>query len=205
MRSLVCKVIEISRRLYLRELRTGDALALPFPDGQFDRAFCVDTLEWVKDPLKGLEEIHRVLKPFGSAVVVHSDFDTQVFRCNDKGLCRTIVHAFSDSGPHGQLGRDLYHLCKRAKFQTIRPLAYTLINTEWLPSLYGYKVAHMMVDWLTKTRRVTEGELVRWLARRQDLQPIIESRGLDLLPTDEDRKIVQRATRLDSFLTQPFH
>jgi F-type H+-transporting ATPase subunit beta len=43
------------------------------------------------------------------------------------------------------------------------------------------------------------------LRRYQDLQPIIESRGLDLLPAEEDRKSVERAGRLDRFLTQPFH
>jgi F-type H+/Na+-transporting ATPase subunit beta len=45
----------------------------------------------------------------------------------------------------------------------------------------------------------------RLLRRHQDLQPIIETRGLDLLPKDKDRKIVERASRLDRFLTQPFH
>jgi len=45
----------------------------------------------------------------------------------------------------------------------------------------------------------------RLLRCHQDLQPIIETRGLDLLPKDEDRKIVERASRLDRFLTQPFH
>lgn len=74
-----------------------------------------------------------------------------------------IVHAFTDSGPNGQLGRDLYHLCKRAEFQIIRPLVYTLINTQWAPNLYGYKSAHMMIDWLTKTKRVTESNLAKWL------------------------------------------
>jgi arsenite methyltransferase len=146
------------------ELRLADALNLPFPDGHFDRAFCVDTLEWVKDPLKALQEIHRVVKSGSPAVIVHSDFDTQVFHCEDNELCRRIVHAFSDSGPNGQLGRKLYHFCKTAAFQTIRPLVYTLINTEWLPSLYSYKVARMMADWLTKTKRVTGDELARWLA-----------------------------------------
>jgi ubiquinone/menaquinone biosynthesis C-methylase UbiE len=146
------------------ELRTGDALALPFPDAHFDRAFCVGTLEWVKEPPKALQEIHRVLKPSGSAVIVHSDFDTQVFQCEDKELCRRIVHAYTDSGPNGQLGRDLYRFCKTVEFQIIRPLVYTLINTEWLPNLYGYKSAHMMVDWLRKSKRVAESELARWLA-----------------------------------------
>jgi F-type H+-transporting ATPase subunit beta len=48
-------------------------------------------------------------------------------------------------------------------------------------------------------------EARRLLRRQQDLQPIIESRGLDLLPTDKDRRIVERANRLQRFLTQPFH
>lgn len=45
------------------ELKRGDALELPFPDSHFDRAFCVDVLEWVDEPVKALQEIHRVLKP----------------------------------------------------------------------------------------------------------------------------------------------
>jgi ubiquinone/menaquinone biosynthesis C-methylase UbiE len=141
-------------------LELGDALELSFPDNHF----CVDTLEWVKDSLKALQEIHRVLKPSGLAVIVHSDFDTQVFNCADKDLCRGIVHAFTDSGPNGQLGRELYLFCRGAAFRTLRPLVYTLVNTEWLPNLYGYKAAHMMVEWLRNKKRVGEAELTRWLS-----------------------------------------
>jgi F-type H+-transporting ATPase subunit beta len=49
----------------------------------------------------------------------------------------------------------------------------------------------------TRVRRV--------LTRYQDLRPMIEARGIDLLPTLEDRIIVERARRLDRFMTQPFH
>ena len=58
---------------------------------------------------------------------------------------------------------------------------------------------------VSKTHREIAAEVRQLLRRQQDLQPIIESRGLDLLPKDEDRKIVERAKRLDRFLTQPFH
>jgi ubiquinone/menaquinone biosynthesis C-methylase UbiE len=50
------------------ELKLGDSLALPFSDDHFDRAFCVDVLEWAKEPLKALNEIRRVLKSSGTAV-----------------------------------------------------------------------------------------------------------------------------------------
>jgi len=58
---------------------------------------------------------------------------------------------------------------------------------------------------VSKAHQELAAEARRLLRRHQDLQPIVESRGLDLLPKDEDRKIVERAKRLDRFLTQPFH
>jgi F-type H+/Na+-transporting ATPase subunit beta len=58
---------------------------------------------------------------------------------------------------------------------------------------------------VSKAGQKLAAEARRLLRRHQDLQPIIESRGLDLLPKDEDRKIVECAGRLDRFLTQPFH
>src|SRR4030095_482231 len=58
---------------------------------------------------------------------------------------------------------------------------------------------------VSKAHRELVAEARRFLRRHQDLQPIIESRGLDLLPKNEDRKTVERAGRLDRFLTQPFH
>jgi F-type H+-transporting ATPase subunit beta len=58
---------------------------------------------------------------------------------------------------------------------------------------------------VSKAQRETAAEARRLLRRYQDVQPIIESRGIDLLPKYEDRKIVERANRLQRFLTQPFH
>jgi hypothetical protein len=72
------------------------------------------------------------------------------------------VHAFTDSGPNGPLGRELYRLRSLTGFHSVRSMAY--INTEWLPNLYGYKAAQSMIDWFAKTRRVAESDLSRWLA-----------------------------------------
>jgi arsenite methyltransferase len=142
----------------------ADAQTLPFPDGHFDRALCVETLEWVKQPLEALQEIRRVLRFGGSAVVIHSDFDTQVFNSTHRNLCRKIVNAFTDSGPNGQMGRELYGLCQKAGFQRVEPTVYTLVNTEWSPNLYANRVAHMMIDWLTRESLVPREELERWKA-----------------------------------------
>ncbi len=43
----------------------GDAMQLPMEDGSFDAAFLAAVLGELPDPERGLEEIHRVLKPSG--------------------------------------------------------------------------------------------------------------------------------------------
>jgi ubiquinone/menaquinone biosynthesis C-methylase UbiE len=145
------------------EFKLADAQDLPFPDDYFDRGYCVDTLEWIKDPLRGLQEMRRVTKPGGSFILIHSDFDTQVFNSGDRQICRKIVHGFSDAGPNGQMGRELFGLCQTVGFRSVRPIVYTLVNTEWRPNLYGYKAAHTMVDWLVEKTEIPKGDLDRWM------------------------------------------
>jgi ubiquinone/menaquinone biosynthesis C-methylase UbiE len=145
------------------EFKLADAHQLPFPDDQFDRVLCVEMLEWADKPTQVVAEIRRVLKPEGRALLVHTDFDTQVFNTAGKSRCRKIVHSFSDSGPNGQMGRVLYGLCHQAQFQTVEPLIYALVNQNWSPDLYSYKVAHMMIEWLTQQSLVSPEELKEWL------------------------------------------
>lgn len=47
------------------DLHVGDAYALDFPSDRFDACLCHSTLETLGDPLAGLVEIKRTLKPAG--------------------------------------------------------------------------------------------------------------------------------------------
>lgn len=51
-------------------LQVGPAEALPFPDESFDAATVAFGLRNVPDRLRGLREMHRVLRPAGRAVVL---------------------------------------------------------------------------------------------------------------------------------------
>ena len=52
-------------------MQRGSLLALPFADGRFDRALCLDVLEHLayEDQPKALAELHRVLGPGGELLV----------------------------------------------------------------------------------------------------------------------------------------
>jgi demethylmenaquinone methyltransferase / 2-methoxy-6-polyprenyl-1,4-benzoquinol methylase len=48
----------------------GDALALPFPDGLFDICLCAFGVRNFSDPLKGMKEVHRILRAGGELAVL---------------------------------------------------------------------------------------------------------------------------------------
>jgi hypothetical protein len=106
--------------------------------------------------------MRRVLKPGGIALIIHSDFDTQVFNASDIALNRQIVHAFNDAGPRGQIGRELTGLCRQAGF-SVETTVYPLVNTVWQADLYGHRVAHMIVQWLREKALVDPTKLQSWL------------------------------------------
>jgi SAM-dependent methyltransferase len=57
------------RQRGLENVRHGEAEKLPFTDGSFDLVTALDVVEHLDDDLAGLKEMHRVLRPGGSALL----------------------------------------------------------------------------------------------------------------------------------------
>ncbi len=53
-----------------KELREGNVEALPFPDNAFDLVVCIGVVHHTPDSQKAVDEIFRVLKPDGTALVL---------------------------------------------------------------------------------------------------------------------------------------
>ena len=65
------QMLEVARRDHPGlEFREGDALNLPFEDATFDAATIAFGLRNLADPVRGLREMLRVVKPSGRAVVL---------------------------------------------------------------------------------------------------------------------------------------
>lgn len=52
------------------EIVLGDAVALPWDDGRFSVVCSLNCLKFVEDPLRALQEMRRVLRPAGRAVLM---------------------------------------------------------------------------------------------------------------------------------------
>ncbi len=67
-------MVEISRETAARagvevDVRHGDASRLPFPDASFDLVICQAAFKNFTEPIRALDEMHRVLRPSRSAVI----------------------------------------------------------------------------------------------------------------------------------------
>lgn len=109
---------------------------LPVADDSVTHVVCHDVLECLADPGDLLTEANRILRPGGTAVWSHVDYESIVVGGADRGLTRRVVHAYADapaldrprSDP--QMGRRLAALVARSPLQQTAVDAYVLVATD---------------------------------------------------------------------------
>ncbi|WP_432493075.1 methyltransferase domain-containing protein [Kineococcus auxinigenes] len=103
----------------------ADLSALPLDDASTDVAVSLNAVEHLHDVDAHLAEVHRVLRPGGTAVLAHSDWDTALFTSDDDALTRTLLDRFVAHAPAGGsptdgfAGRKLLRHAARSSF-TVR-------------------------------------------------------------------------------------
>jgi len=65
------------------DFRQGDAAEMPFPDGTFDFAICTSAFKNFPDPIKVLDEIFRILKASGKALIIDMNKDVPKDKLNE--------------------------------------------------------------------------------------------------------------------------
>ena len=102
-----------------------DMQALPYKDGTFDLVIHSDTLEHIEDPVKGLTECRRVLKPGGALCFTVLVVAGRLSR-NRRGMPASYHGAAStgaeDYVVHTEFGADIWEFAARAGFSRIAVL-----------------------------------------------------------------------------------
>ncbi|MBW3570754.1 MAG: methyltransferase domain-containing protein [Gemmatimonadetes bacterium] len=117
---------------------------VPLASGSVDAVFSHNLLECVADPDAFAREVGRVLRPGGTAVVAHWDFDSQVFDGSDRAAVRAMVHAFAEwrqpwmEHADGWMGRRLHGVFARTGLFEGTVHARVLINTTYAKGCYGH-------------------------------------------------------------------
>jgi ubiquinone/menaquinone biosynthesis C-methylase UbiE len=168
---LTPRSIEIARRRFEvygfpGEFAIGDCESLSFPDSSFDVAYSFGVLHHTPDTQLAVSEIHRVLKPGGTAIVMLYNR-------------RSLYYWGSLLLKHGLLGRELFH-GSIAEIMS-RHVEYSETNDRPLVKVYSRAQASLLFrafsDCKIETNQLTRHDLrplgrfipdamLRWLAGR---------------------------------------
>jgi SAM-dependent methyltransferase len=138
----------------------GDAHSLPFRDGAFNRILCMEVLEHLESPSKGVMEMRRVLKEDGMLVVSVPNI-TEWRRILSINRHPTSIHCVKTTHRQAWDAIAFHHLADLSGLEVVRvdwfdhyprKGRYTFLNPIFrrlLPSSFYY--THMRVS-CTKTR-----------------------------------------------------
>ncbi len=118
-------------------VRCGTVLDLPLEDGSVDCVLFLEVIEHLKEPERGLAEIHRVLKPGGRLILVFpNDRNFMLARL----LTGMLKEAFYDAGHTRQwTPQDIRRVLRKMRFSPLeqRSLPFSL----WCISLHHLVMA----------------------------------------------------------------
>lgn len=130
------------RRISLIQTRLDGRI--PIGDSSLDVVYSKDLVECLPDRTGFAQEVARVLRPGGLAVIAHWDWDSQHFDGQDKALVRRIVHAFADwqqdwmECSDGWMGRRLWGTFNATGLFEGSAYAHVLTNTTYESPFFGY-------------------------------------------------------------------
>ena len=132
----------------------GDASALEFPDSYFDVITCISVIEWLDKDTETIQEIRRVLKPNGIAIVSVPN-QTSWIRKTEKGLYTLqkmvpdffgLKKSYLGFQKHQYRPKKFDELCKANNLHKIDSLFYVVPLSRFsiLKKLSKFRVFGMM-------------------------------------------------------------
>jgi SAM-dependent methyltransferase len=151
------------------DLREADATSLPVDDGSFDRAICVQVLEYVRDVPAALAELHRALRPGGRVVVWDIDWATVSWHSADAARMQRVLHAWDEHLAHPSLPRTLAPALRSAGFEDVEMTAHSFATADLHPDAYGAAAVPLIASFVPGRNGIDDAEVKAWAAEQRAL------------------------------------
>ncbi|MBB5934312.1 methyltransferase domain-containing protein [Streptomyces zagrosensis] len=137
------------------EWQQADLFDLPFPDASFDHLFVCFVLEHLREPLRAITGLRRVLRPGGSVTVIEGDHGSAFFHPDSTYAQAVIGHQVrlqAAGGGNALMGRELQPLLSAAG------LANVVVRPR---TVYADATRPGMVDGFTRNTFIAMVDSVR--------------------------------------------
>jgi len=165
----------------------GDAHALPFPDGSFDAVVCHYLLLWLANPVQGVREMVRVVRPGGCVLAcAEPDYGGRVDHPPELvPLGRLQAESLRRQGAEPEMGRRLGEIFAAAGLRTT---VGTMAGYWNLPSPLSIKRG-------SEAAASDAGFEAEWAMRERDLAGLVSPEELRRLRS-VDRRALEEGRRI---------
>ena len=146
------------------EFKSGQATELPFPDAVFDAAVSTQVYEFVRDISAALQELQRVLRPGGRALIVDTDYGSLAIHTEDESRMARVLAAWDEHFVHPHLPRSLTRQLREAGFAVEHRASIPMFNAEFDDNTYAKGMLETMASFAPGRRGVSESEAEAWFA-----------------------------------------
>jgi arsenite methyltransferase len=147
----------------------ADVQSLPVEDATFDRALCVQVLEYVPDVESALTEMHRALRPGGRLVVWDVDWATVSWHSSYPDRMARVLQAWDAHLAHPSLPRTLTAQLRAVGFEDIRMEGHTFAANEFSPDAYSGALVPVIDRYVAGGDVIGEEEMNAWVAEQREL------------------------------------
>jgi arsenite methyltransferase len=159
------------RRCPGAEIKMADATKLPEPDGSFDSALAVQVYEYLPDVAAALEDLHRVLRPSGRAVIVDTDWSSVSWHSSNPGRMQRVLAVWAGHLADPVVPRTLGSKSHAAGFEVAEPDVIHITDFTYDTDSYSGFVGTLIRDYVADRGGVTAQEAEEW---EQDLRALSE-------------------------------
>jgi SAM-dependent methyltransferase len=154
------EAIEFCRSRGIKELQIGSAENTGCENDSFDVVVCLDVLEHLKDDSRGIQEIKRILKPDGIAIIFVPAF--------------LFLWSVTDEVSHHYRRYRLPEIRSKFTKENLVPLRQTYFNTLLFPLIAGIRLMVRLLRLHPKTETETGHGIVNmFLSKIFSLERII--------------------------------
>lgn len=150
-------------------LHEADVAALPLDDAAFDRALCVQVLEFVPDVAAALGELHRVVRPGGRVVVWDVDWSTVSWHSPEPARMQRVLQAWGEHLTHPALPRTLAAQLRSVGFEDVEMVGYAFTTADLDPDTYAATVFHFISQFVAGRCGLSAADVAAWVAEQREL------------------------------------
>lgn len=151
------------------EFLLGDAQKLPFEDEAFDAVVTAQVFCFLDDVDRAIAEAYRVLKPGGRLVVLDTDWDTLVWKSDDRELMERVMQEYQAVYTDAHLPRTMPSRLRRAGFPKIEMESFVVLNTSFGADTYARQSAEFATSIMESSPEFTLEEQTAWLDDQEEL------------------------------------